>query len=133
MHDSRAETADDPGTELCFGDDAQVVEVLEDRESGPDRETQNRSVNQEANAVVPQQDNNDQRFERLFDERGDVACVRREINLAPVETNEVDRVAQDCGPTAKQNYRQHPANWHEFVAVEVNQRGQEETDGQQPE
>ena len=68
----------------------QVVHVLENCEAGTDSKAENRGVDEKADAVVPQQHDDDCRLECLLDEWRYVAGVVNELEPEPLEAGHVN-------------------------------------------
>ena len=63
----------------------QIVEVLDQRESGADGEAEDRRIDQEADAMRADQRDDDEALQQLLDDRRDVARVAGEIDAEQAE------------------------------------------------
>ena len=75
VHDRRTEAPHNPSAQLQVGENTQVIHVLQNRESGTDREAVDRGIHEEADPVAANQGPYDQGLEALFDERRDITGV----------------------------------------------------------
>ena len=80
-------------TAMCESGRCQVVQVLDHRETGTDREAIDRGINQECDPLRADQADHDQRLDRFLDPRRHVAGVSDEFERQP-GAQHVDEVAQ---------------------------------------
>ena len=99
VHERRAEPAHDPGPDAGVRDRMQEIQVLDDREARADREAADRGVDREADAMRANQHDNHRRFQKLLDDRSDIARERHGVDAKHRPHDRVDCVA-DGGDTA---------------------------------
>ena len=131
MHDGRAEASHEPKAERRVGEGVPVVEVLDDREPRSDREPVNGRIHQESDSVGAYEPNEDQRLGRLLDDRGDVTGVRCIRQRKACFEGCVDEPAGRCERAARDQGARHETAPDQFVAVEIDQRQEEQEDRQQ--
>ena len=102
--------------------DLQEVEVLDQREAGADGEAEDRRVDEEADAVHADQRDDDQAFQQLLDDRRDVARVGAQLDAQQAQRPGIHEVARAGHGGAAGDDRDHRAQLHELVAVEIEQR-----------
>ena len=123
VHDGRAEAAHEPGAKARVRRHRQVVEVLDQREAGADRQTEDRGVDEEADAVRADERDDHQRLQAFFDQRRAVARVEMEIEA--LEERAVDEIGDAGDRHAAEHRHHHPAQAHQLVAVEKHERPKE--------
>jgi hypothetical protein len=133
MHDRRSEAAHDPGTQFHIRQDSQVVEILEDRKTGPDGKSEYGCVHQKADAIVVDQCPHDNRFQCLFDEWCNVARVGNELDLEPRQADDAQGITHNRHRAAGHDHSDDPLQGNELVAVKIDQGGEKAAHGQEPE
>ena len=98
VHDRGAEAAHDPRPHAGVGNLLQVEEVLDDREAGADREAEDRRIDEEADAMRADQDDDDQALQQLLDDGPDVARVAGELDAEQAEQPAVERSSRRRRP-----------------------------------
>ena len=131
MHDRGAEAADDPRSHAGIGDEPQEVEILHDRESRADGEAEDRRIHQEPDPVRANQHDDHQALQQFLGERRDVAREMRDVDPDHVEHERVHAVADAGNHYAARDDGDNRAQAHQLVAVEIEQRPEEDEHRQQ--
>ncbi len=126
MQDRRAESPNEPEEDARGVERLQVVGVLDERETGADRESVNRGVDGEPDAVAANQVDDEQALDRLLRRRREVARERRVTDVERVDQPPVYEQAGDGGRAAGQDRADDDAQRHELVAVQHHEHGEED-------
>ena len=95
VHDRCAETAHDPHRRRKLGEADEVKDVLDDRETGADREAHDDRVERQSDPVDPEQPDDDDGLQRLLDPgRGEPAVIA-ETDRKRVEEVSAQRIGGD--------------------------------------
>jgi hypothetical protein len=126
MHDRGAEAPDDLHRQRGLRARSEVVQVLDEREAGADREAGDSGVHRQPDAPRANQEDDQHRLQGLLDPRRQVARIRREIpreiRVRPV----VEQVARAGCEAAGRNHRQHHLQPQQLVGITLHQRGEKQ-------
>ena len=129
MHDRGAEAAHEPRSERRVRRNPEVEEVLHQREARARREAEDRGVDEESDAVHANQSDDDERLQRLLDDRSRIARVSLKTDRQAREQESVQEIRGERARHAAADDREHHAQPHELVAVEDDERAEKDGDG----
>jgi len=124
VHDRRAEAAHDPRAQPGIRRVFQVVEFSTSAKP-PRRRSEDRRVDQEADAMQANQQDDDDALEQLLRQRGDIPGEAREVDRECIERERVDDEARARRHHAAADDGDDGAERHQLVAVQIEQRREE--------
>ena len=118
VHDRGAEAAHHPRAGAVIREMRQIEDILDHRKTGADGEAGNDRVELVADAVEPEQADDDDRLQRFLDPRRDEPAVDVESRSAACRASAADRVSGDRADAAEQEQAAGLPQAHQLERVE---------------